>query len=153
MLPAYAYDGLIDDFRSKRNDRLPHHHRLHSWTTLPLYTKLILQIHPNLATQQDCNGNYPLHIIAREVTDISTIFRCSSCDLFPIVGLFFQHNGGLQTCVKCSKMPDSCDNSRAPIFGMPLIEYQSESKCGKVLCACLKLLTFYICFSTICWVT
>ena len=121
----YAY-GSIDEIKPKRN--LVIRHQLSFWTTYPaLLTIMILRVAPYIAKVKDCNGAFPLHIVAKEVIDKYGICRCSVCNIFPIKGPFLRHDGGLQICFECSNNTAIYPSNASLVLDMPLIEYQSKS--------------------------
>jgi len=77
-----------------------------------------------------------LHIIAREVVYISTLFQCFSCDDFQSLDYSFKIEEDYKPVSNVAKW------SILATLGMPLVEYQSELKCGKIL-----LETIYLCTS------
>jgi len=129
---AYVY-GSIDKIKPKRNLMVPH--QLCFWTTFPLFTILILRVAPYLAKVKDCNGEFPLHIVAKEVIDKHDICQCSVCNIIPITGPFLRHNGGLQICAKCSKNTCFCPSSDFRIISTPLVEYQNHEVIKHILIA------------------
>jgi len=122
LTTAYVY-GSIDKIKSEGNLMVPH--QSFFWTAFPLFTKMILQVFPQLAKERDCNGTLPLHIIAKEVLECGTC-RCFTCGVFPIVGPFLQYNGGRKTCIKCSRNTNLYHTSGSRPIGMPLVEYKSH---------------------------
>jgi len=134
LITAFTY-GSIGEVESTRNFTVSHQsHQLYFWTAFPLLTKLMLTHFPFLVKEQDCNGAFPLHIIAKEIINTSDVNRCFTCGNFPTTGTFLRFNGRLQlqTCLKCSKNTDLCHKISNAV-GLPLTDYQNDEVIKDVL--------------------
>jgi len=127
ILRAHKY-GSFD--MENIGNRLNCAHKSSFWTAFPIFTKMLLLHFPCYAKEKDCNGELPLHIIAKQTLKSSCIHKCSVCGELPISGPYFwHHNKNMRVCGKCDNNPANCHASTDPSLPMhspPLVEYQSH---------------------------
>jgi hypothetical protein len=123
MMNTLCYDSGNRSSDDKMNS-LMFFHDPSFWLRFPLLSKLILQEYPNLAFQKDCNGNLPLHAVAKcRRTRNSPM--CSICHEEIKSGVYFWWNLNHQQCSKCNSNWKKDVSNQAQI---PLVGYQGKHK-------------------------
>ena len=70
------------------------------WLQFPVFTKMLLHHHPEIAFQQDSNGDLPLHILAKYNWS-PFCFSCAICNNPISSGVFYWVNNQHQRCTGC----------------------------------------------------
>ena len=130
LMRTYVYGSANNMIVGSKLDGF---HSAFFWTAFPLFTKLLLQQFPHHAKEQDCNGNFPLHVITKDSSMPNNCHQCSICSSTPIAGPYFWYSSkGTYMCSKCSEKSshDYLNDSLSSEFPkqMPLVEYTSKSK-------------------------
>lgn len=103
-------------------------HQSSFWTTFPMFIKSLLHHSPELACHKDCNGNLPLHVIAKHECQQLHSIQCSSCSK-NISGPYLLCQNKLNICKECSRFHQSNPNNAQP----PLVEYQGNELIKDIL--------------------
>lgn len=90
------------------------------WLAFPLFTKLMLSLYPSLAFQKDCHGDFPLNIVARNISVNMTRSRCHRCEHM-VKGPLMSFSNRTTYCTKCIK------HSSSWILSHGLVDYQQYS--------------------------
>ena len=99
-----------------------HHHDESFWLSFPLVTKLMIQQYPQLLGQYDCNGNLPLHLVAKSKMIAKQRIICTCCRKDFHNGIYFWLNQNHQQCTKCNSKWKKENVTRQ----VPLIGYQGK---------------------------
>ena len=100
-----------------------YHHRDESfWLSFPLVTKLLIQEYPQLLEQCDCNGNLPLHLVAKSEMMAKQSIVCKCCHKDVNDGIYFWLNQNHQQCTQCNRKWKKENVTRQ----VPLIGYQGK---------------------------
>ena len=98
-------------------------HNTKFWTSFPLFSKMLLINFKNIAKQEDCNGDLPLHCLSRDCLEKNTLNKCTSCSL-PIQGPYIWMSQYEHHCTNCKERVIMQSNSTTS--NLSLLEYQRK---------------------------
>ena len=94
-------------------------HQSSFWTTFPIFIKVLLHHSPELAYHKDCDGNLPLHVIAKHEFSNLRRVQCSYCNT-SISGPYLWYRYNTHSCTACNHV--ACRNPQN--LQSALVEYQ-----------------------------
>lgn len=97
-------------------------HTGHFWLQFPLFTKMILHFHPEIAFQTDIHGDLPIHILTKyNCSNFSS--TCSICNKSKSRGFYYWVSGSCQRCTTCQTKYKRESNRHNEV---PLLGYHGE---------------------------